>query len=252
MDIKEFVRGTPNFAARNHPERIKAFGWFLHTYRDMPAFSAGDISKCYSDADLDPPANMRRFLDSLAEKRPPELLKDSRGFRLAQPVRERLNQEFGRGEVVLTVEKMLMDLPGKITDDSERLFLDEALTCYRHNARRAAIVMVWNLAYDHVCRWVLADPKRLAEFNGRIPGRNKSKANVTIAKREDFEELKEDETVDIVGGMTGVSANVKRALKEKLGRRNTYAHPSTLTIERPQVDDMITDLVNNVVLYFKL
>ena len=45
---------------------------------------------------------------------------------------------------------------------------------------------------------------------------------------------------------------MKKALKEKLGRRNTYAHPSLQTVGRPHVDEMIYDLVNNVVLYFKL
>ena len=82
--------------------------------------------------------------------------------------------------------------------------------------------------------------------------RNAKKAHVQIVRREDFEELKEDETVDIVGGLPDITANMKRILKEKLGRRNTYAHPSTMTIARPQVDDMITELVNNVVLKLKL
>lgn len=252
MTIEEFVRGIPNFATKNHPERIKAFGWFLHTQRGMLAFSAPEMTQCYEDTHLDKPANMGRFLQSLAEKKPPELLKDSRGFRLSQSVRERLDRELGRAEVVVVVEKMLTDLSGKIADESERLFYNEALTCYRHSAFRAAIVMVWNLAYDHVLRWVLADVQRLADFNAGIAKRNRKKAYVRIVDRDDFEDLKEDEVVDILGGLMGVSANVKKSLKEKLGRRNTYAHPSTLIINRPQVDDMITDLVNNVVLHFKL
>lgn len=252
MTVEEFVRGIPNFASKNHPERIKAFGWFLHAVGGLAAFSAPAVTKCYDDTHLDQPANMGRFLNSLAEKKPPELLKDSRGFRLSQTVREKLDRELGRADVVVVVEKMLTELPGKIADEGERLFLDEALTCYRHKAFRAAIVMVWNLAYDHLARWVLADPQRLAAFNAGIPRRNKGKANVTIAARADFEELKEDEMIDILGYLPGFSDNVKRMLKEKLGRRNTYAHPSTLIINRPQVDDMITDLVNNVVLSFKL
>jgi len=154
--------------------------------------------------------------------------------------------------VVVKVEKMLTDLPGKIADEAERTFLSEALTCYRHSAFRAAIVMTWNLAYDHVCRWILADPKRLAAFNTGIPKRNPKKAHVSITARPDFEELKEDETVDILGGVPGITDNIKNVLKEKLKRRNRYAHPSTLIVERAQVDDMITELVNNVVLHLKL
>jgi hypothetical protein len=248
MDLRDFVRQNPFFTGASHPEKIKAFGWFLHTYRKVDRFSASDIRKCYNDSDIAPPVNMNRFLDSLTEKRPPELLKDGRGYRLSQHVRERIDAALGRAEMVVRVESQLADLPGKIASESERLFLTEVLTCYRHGAFRAAIVMSWNLAYDHLVRWVLSDPVRNAEFNAGIPRRNPKKAHIVVTKRADFEELKEDEVVDIVGGLSGFSANIKRILKEKLGRRNTYAHPSILRIERAQVDDMITDLVNNVVL----
>lgn len=252
MTVEDFVNGIPNFASKNHPERIKAFGWFLHTDRKQEAFAASEMTKCYQDAHLGEPVNMYRFLVSLTEKKKPELLKDARGFRLAQPVREKLNGELGRTEMVIAVEKMLTGLPGQIADQPERLFLTEALTCYRHGAFRAAIVMVWNLAYDHLCRWVLADPQRVAEFNAGIGKRNTRKAHITITNRVSFEELKEDEVIDILGYRHDFSENLKRMLKEKLGRRNTYAHPSHLIIARSQVDDMITELVNNVVLAFKL
>jgi hypothetical protein len=67
---------------------------------------------------------------------------------------------------------------------------------------------------------------------------------VTVAVRSDFEELKEDEVIDITSNLTGITGNIKRSFKARLGRRNTYTHPSTMTISTPQVDDMITDLVN--------
>lgn len=253
MEITEFVRQVPGFSTKNHPEKIKAFGWFLHPYKGQDRFSASNINKCYDDAHLERPANTSRFLQSLTERTRPDLLRDGRGYRLAQQVRDKLDQELGQVEAVVIVEKMLGDLPGRIADEGERLFLNEVLTCYKHNARRAAIVMVWNLAYDHLARWILNDAQRLAAFNAGVPKRNPRKANITITRREDFDELKEDETVDIVGGLPGFSPNIKRLLKEKLGRRNGCAHPSTaLVVERAQVDDMITDLVNNVVLNLKL
>jgi hypothetical protein len=253
VNIEEFVRSIPNFAAKNHPERIKALGWFLHAERKVAGFKPADITKCYRDVHLDEPANMGRFLDSLTERTPPELLKASGSYRLAQPIRERLDRVYGSAEMVIVIEKMLTDLPGKITDEGERLFLTEALTCYRHRAFRAAIVMVWNLAYDHLLRWVLADAQRVSEFNAGIAKRNSRKSALVISTRDDFEALTEAETVDILSGVTGISDNLKKMLKEKLGRRNTFAHPSTtMVIVRAQVDDMITDLVNNVVLHFKL
>src|SRR5437016_8921288 len=98
------------------------------------------------------------------------------------------------------VEKLLADLPGKISDHAERVFLEEAITCFRHKAYRAAIVMTWNLTYFHVCHYVLKH--KLAEFNAEYPKRHggihkKAKAP-TIAKYEDFSsDLKESEVIEI-------------------------------------------------------
>jgi hypothetical protein len=48
----------------------------------------------------------------------------------------------------------LLELPAKIPDLAERSFLDEGLRCLRCKAFRASIVMTWNLAYDHLCRYI--------------------------------------------------------------------------------------------------
>jgi hypothetical protein len=142
-------------------------------------------------------------------------------------------------------------LAGKISDQAEQLFLSEALRCYRAQAFRGAIVMTWNLAYDHLLRWVLADPARLSAFNSKIVGRLgvKRATDLMIAKREDFEDLKESEVIDICG-LAGlfVSGNIKKVLDTQLTKRNLAAHPSLHVIGQPTADDAIYDLVNNVVL----
>jgi hypothetical protein len=149
------------------------------------------------------------------------------------------------------VEKALAELPGLISKEGERQFMQETLICYRNGAFRASIVMAWNLAYDHLLNWVLSDSARLNGFNLGI-GKRCPKKSLVITSREDFEELKEDEVIDIASGLPGVTSNMKKLLKEKLGRRNTYAHPSTLVVSKPQVDDMITDLVQNIVIRLPL
>jgi hypothetical protein len=45
-----------------------------------------------------------------------------------------------------------------------------------------------------------------------------------------------------------ISKNTTEILREKLKKRNMAAHPSQVTIQQSQADDVITDLVNNVVL----
>lgn len=248
MSLAEFARNIPGLAGLPHAEKIKLFSWFLHEKRNQQTLRVADIRSCYSELHFDLPGNLARSIDALTEKRPPELLKQQSSYRLHANVRTEFERRFGKPQSNITVEAALASLPGKIADESERQFLEEVLVCYRYRAFRGAIVMAWNLAYDHLVRWILADVGRLSTFNQAIGKRNPKKAHIVIVRREDFEDLKEDEVIDIAANLPEITANVKRVLKEKLGRRNTYAHPSTLIIAQPQVDDMVTDLVNNVVL----
>jgi len=150
--------------------------------------------------------------------------------------------------VAVLVTKLLTDLPAKLPSLIERAFLNEALDCYRARAFRAAIVMTWNLSFDHLVRWIFDDPIRRAQFNTAIPQRYAAKRDFTISKLEDFEDLKESETIEICRTAGLVSKNVIEILRERLKRRNIAAHPSTTVITQPQADDLITDLINNVVL----
>lgn len=64
--------------------------------------------------------------------------------------------------------------------------------------------MAWNLAYDHVLRWILADSQRLAQFHKSIEPiiGVKRAAGMTIANREDFQEQlpKESEVIKKLAG----------------------------------------------------
>ena len=103
------------------------------------------------------------------------------------------------------------------------------LICHDHDARRAAVVMTWNVAYSHLCDHVLT--KRLADFNTRwpltFPGMHKNKA-LTIASMDDI-----------------------NVMDMALKRRNAAAHPSTTVIDQLQTDAYISDLINNAVLKIK-
>jgi hypothetical protein len=248
MELDEFVRNVDAFSSLGHSEKIKLFGWFIHVHRRQDRFDANTIRKCYDDVHVPQPSNVNPLLTGLATKNKPDLLKDSRGYRLSAEARGPLDAKYGRSSSVVVVENTLADLPLKVTDAAESIFLSEALTCYRHRAFRAAIVMTWNLAYDHLLRWLLADASRHATFNARIGVRYPKKAAVQILKRDDFEELKESEVIEIASSAGVISGNIAKILNEKLTRRNIAAHPSTISIQQYQADDVISDLVNNVVL----
>lgn len=251
MELRDFVRQVKGFDNLTHPEKVKHFAWWLHTHGNRDRFDVAAIRKCYSELGMQPAPNPAQELARLEAKRPRVLLKDAQGYRLEKSVRDGLDAKYGEHHTSVVVSQTLRNLPGKITNQAEKLFLSEALTCYRNQAFRSAVVMTWNLAYDHLLNWILADAKRLTAFNAAITKRypqDRRKAGMVIASRIDFEDLKESEAVEIAAKAALFSDNAKKILLEKLTKRNMAAHPSLVTITIHQADDVITDLVNNVVL----
>jgi hypothetical protein len=250
MTLKEFVSAVSGFAGISHPDKVLYFGWFLHTQEGKERFDQAAVRACYQSEHLPEPNYSDQF-KRLVERRPKVLLQDGAGYRLEHSVRAKLDEKYGQHETTIALSKMLKELPGKISDNAEKLFLSEAITCYHSRAFRAAIVMTWNLAYDHLLNWIIADPGRLAAFTAHISGRvgPKKAAAITIAKREDFEDLKESETLDICRSANFfASDNTKKILEIQLIKRNMAAHPSLVMIGAPEAEDTISSLINNVVL----
>jgi hypothetical protein len=242
MQLEEFVVSLADFDQLTPKEKIQVFAWYLHTYENKDSFDNGHMRTCFRRVHLAPP-DVSIYLPRMAERSPPDLIRVRGGYKLEGALRRSLDAKLGCETTVVT--KLLSDLPTKIPNLAERSFLAEALNCYKVGAYRAAILMAWNLALDHLILWILADPIRLASFNQAIKSKYPKR---TVSKREDFEELSEYDIVEFCRAAKLTSKNVSDILREKLKRRNAAAHPSTVTVTRAQADDVITDLVNNVVL----
>jgi hypothetical protein len=174
-------------------------------------------------------------------------LKERGGYRLEGSSRRTLDAKYGQHPTVLIVTQILSTLPERVPDLAERAFLREAIDCYRVRAFRATIVMTWNLAFDHLRRWILADADRVSQFNAAI-AKKFPKKTASVARMDDFEELKEAEVVEVCRTANLFSKSIADILREKLTKRNIAAHPSQIAVTQHQADDAITDLVNNVVL----
>jgi len=69
---------------------------------------------------------------------------------------------------------------------------------------------------------------------------------------DDFaEELKELKVIEICNSAGILTKDMHRILAEKLGRRNSAAHPSSVEIKQLQAEEFIDDLITNVVLKLK-
>lgn len=253
MNLKEFTSQVVGFTSLSHPDKILHFGWYLHKHMNKLIFTQADIRGCYTDQHIQPP-NLSESFARLVSRKPRVILMEKGCYKLEHSARQKLDEKYGEHETTIAVSAMLRDLPGKIADQTQRIFLSEALTCYNHKAFRGASIMAWNLAYDHLLRWLIADPVRLAAFNAKITAvvGGKKFIGFAVTKREDFEEFMESQVLEIAGSASVfTSKSTKTILDVQLKKRNLAAHPTLLSIGAAQAEDAITSLVQNVVLILK-
>jgi hypothetical protein len=248
MTLAEFIEQTPNFHKSSSIEKIKIFAWFLHTHGEKEFFDNAAVRNCFRQTHS-PSPDVSVYLPRMAAKKPPELLRERGGYRLAGSIRKSLDAKYGEGRTLLGVTNLLSSLPSKVANRPEQVFLSEAIECYRVKAFRATTVMAWNLAFDHLVSWIFTEAGRVLKFNAAIAVKFPTKRNISIKDRADFEEFKEADVIEICRIAKLLPKNVVEILREKLKRRNIAAHPSSgVVVTQAQADDTITDLVNNVVL----
>jgi len=248
MKLLELLHVEPKLGTLSPREKIALFSWYLQTHGSMDVVTTGKVRECFAKLSLVEP-NVTLYLQRMSKTSPKELIAVRGGYKLEGNLRRRMDEKYGQHPTVIMVQNLLAELPNKVPNIAEKVFLKETLNCYRVQAFRAAVVMAWNLAFDHLQRWVLADAGRLAKFNAGILARYPKKTGVAINAFDDFaDELKESEIIEVCKKADLISKNLSQILEEKLRRRNIAAHPSNVAVTQHQADDVITDLVNNVVL----
>ena len=95
MDLNEFVCHIDGFLTWQHVDKIKVFAWYLHTHRQMTRFSGTDIRDCFRDTGIAGPSSTSPFLNDLANRKPPLLLRDGGGYHLERTLREQLDAKYG-------------------------------------------------------------------------------------------------------------------------------------------------------------
>ena len=245
MELHELVSQVSDFAQKKHIEKIKIFAWWVHTYKRQEAFTGSDLNECYRKLRLDPPGSIAPFLKSLSDRKPKQVLRCKGGYCLEKRVRDQYDLELGQRASTIHVHKLLAELPSRVPNIAERTYLEEALTCFKHKAFRAAVVMAWNLAYDHLCQLIVNT--RLTDFNAHL-ATVYPKEKTVISKRDDLTELKESQVLQVCRSANIITGSLHKIMREKLDRRNVAAHPSGVAILDTTAEEFIRDLMENVVL----
>lgn len=250
MKLEDLVNGIANFSEWKDSDKIRFFAWFIHSKKGRDRFSTADLRACYDELSLQKPSDVNPYLSKMLNRKPREVLRDKRGYALEKRVKDPLETRYGQRTATITVDKLLLDLPNQVPDLAERTFLDETIKCFRATAFRATIVMAWNLTYHHLCDYILRN--HLAAFNAQwplnYPKHHKDARISAVTTHDDFAELKESQVIIICRSANIITNDVKKVLEEKLGKRNSAAHPSSLIISPHTAEECIIDLITNVVL----
>jgi hypothetical protein len=242
MTLNEFAQQAKGFEHLTISDKIISIGYFLHVYKSQEKFKAGDINACFDELHIKRPANANSQMNSMTQSA--RLLGGTTGFRLSSASRAKVAAMLPAATPERTILSQLKQLEVKLTDPQQRTFLHETNICFMNGAYRASVVMAWNLAYHHLCKFIF--DKHLHAYNSRLPIQFKHEK--AIIRFTDFEDTKESIVIAVAKGAGIISNTTARILKAKLDLRNTAAHPSSTTILPITAEEVISDLVHNVLL----
>lgn len=255
MNLSEFLTQLPSFAGFSRKSKNLVFAYFLRKYQGQTELGTKEFGACYREAMLRVPGDLSALLKSQSNGRNSTLIKSRARGRYSisiygvQEVESVLPQTYSTPEATSTfltaAVPYLKKTIAKVSNPVRKEYLAEAISCLAVGARRATIVLTWIATMDHLYEYVLQ--KKLVEFQSALSCRNDRISQLTITGRDELTEIKESAFIEVCRSANIVTNDVRKILDEKLGTRNSCAHPSTITIGESKVVSFIEDLVDNVI-----
>lgn len=209
------------------------------------------INSCFEACDLHPPKNTAARLSDGVSKKTPIYIKVKNGYKLHRHAREAISKKLGVEVMVAQTSSILRGLEHEINNIDSKKFLAEALDCFEVGANRATIVLVWILTVDHLQLYILKH--KLSGFNMVLSANTDKRIKIkSVNQLDDFNEISESKFIEFCRSAKIISNDVRKILDQKLQIRNSSAHPSGVTVGKVKVIDFVEDLINNVVLKFKI
>lgn len=248
--VNRFYNSIENASSENQATLVALFVYFLTVELGQESVTARHVSDCFAACDLLRP-NITARLSEGARSRPAKYIRSNSRYKLHRHMREELSRKLGAEKVIAQTSATLRGLEHKLTDGAAMDFLKEAIDCFEAGANRATIVMVWILAMDQLFAHILAH--NLLAFNTVLAANTDKSVKVkVVTQRDDFTEMKESKFIEFCRTAKIISNDVRKILEQKLETRNSSAHPSGVTIGKTKVIDFVEDLVENVVLKYRV
>lgn len=244
----------------SHRSLVIAFAYYFRQEKGKLEFTPVEIRGCFQQSLLKPPSKLSALIIDLTKGKKPALLKNSSkgSYSLAihglQEVQDALastpSTPAGLSVFLETAIPYLQRTIAKISDENRRKFLAEAMACLGVQAKRATIIMTWLVTLDHLYDFILTN--KLSEFNVALGRRADKLSHKIVTSKDDFSDIPEGIFIEVIRSASIISNDVRKILDEKLGIRNSCAHPSAIEIHDSKVINFIEDLVDNVIVKYPL
>lgn len=246
--IGAYIICINDFENLSSSQLIDYFAYYLTKFKNQNSFKPKDIELSFSELSLPPYSNIPSYLSSKTKKIKGiqrYLRNKDKSYSLSRTTIEEINKNIILDFPTIVVNNSLRDLAEKLKNKSEKAFLEEAIKTFEVEAYRASIIMVWLLSIDHLYEYILSN--KLSDF---IISLKKVLPKKNIVTKDDFSDLKESQFIEICRSANVISNDVKKILDVKLGIRNSFAHPSNITLPKSKALEFIDDLIENVVLKY--
>jgi hypothetical protein len=230
------------------------FVYYLTEVLGLPAATTKDIEECFRESDLPVPGSVSAHLSKGLKSKPRRLIKvGNGGYRFERHHKEKVAARLGAETHTIQISPELRTLESEVPEGSGKEWLREALDCFGVEAYRATLVMVWLYALDHLFQYTLLHHlKAFNEALAKHPDQKTVRKVGEVKGRDQFTLLGEEMFIDVCRSAHIISPDVKRILVERLGNRNSAAHPSGVKFTRHNVVSFVESLVHNVILKYPL
>lgn len=262
MTVQEFLGRSGNIMDYSRKSMVLLFAYYLRQHQGIIEFTAKDIKICFAQGPLKTPSNLANLLRNMAKGRNSSLMKAGKKntYALAMPgLNEVETYLTSKEQTEVEVDAFLRNaipylekVVAKVSELNQKKFLAESIACLGVDAKRASIIMTWAAIIAHLYDYTLENKRRLAEFNAALKRRSDRYNKVVITKYDDFADIPESIFIEVCRSAKIISNDIRKILDEKLGIRNTCAHPSGVEVHKTKVVNFVEDLVDNVIVKYRI
>ncbi|AJQ95665.1 hypothetical protein [Gynuella sunshinyii] len=250
--LESYILQIENFNELGKAELIDYFAYFITVVNEEETATSKQLKECFDVLRIEPYSNIPSYLSQKCKRgKGKKFIKKSSGYILERAVELEIQKTLSTGPSKKETSFLLRNLIEDIANSHQRSFLQEAIDCYEIGAKRASIVLAWILTVNHLYEYIFKHKKM--EFDSVLAANTDKRIKILkITTIDDFTEIPEGKFIEFCRSSKIITNDVRKILEEKLGTRNSSAHPSAISISELKATEFIQDLIENVVLKYKI